>query len=217
MITAVYSGHSTLATSTATSVNVTVNKDSTTTNVKPDTELRQCRPSRDLHRGGHGQWARLGDAHRNGRLLRYNDQYRPDAGRRRDLVRHCHFFNDKPRGSHTIKLTYSGNTNFLARAREHSHHHDQPVDHRPRPLGRRGAVSLSGNASIKHRRRRLRRLQLIECPVGQRQRDDQGVGDRRARRRPEERQRRASAPPRPRGPQCWPTRWPRCRSRAPPA
>ncbi len=52
-----------------------------------------------------------------------------------------------------------------------------------------GALSLSGNASINARRRRLRRFQLVECPVGQRQRPDQGVGDRRARRRPEERQR----------------------------
>ena len=52
-----------------------------------------------------------------------------------------------------------------------------------------GALSLSGNASITARRRRLRRLQLVERPVGQRQRPGQSVGDRRARRRPEERQR----------------------------
>ena len=52
---------------------------------------------------------------------------------------------------------------------------------------------------------------------GQRQRRDQSVGDRRARRRSKERQRQLQSRHRPREPRCWPIRWPHWRSRAHPA
>ena len=90
-------------------------------------------------------------------------------------------------GSHTIKATYSGDANFLTSSRHRRHGHHRPDDLRPRPLGRRGAEPLR-QRQHQHRGRRLRRLQLVERPVGQRRPLDQGLGHRRARRRPEERQ-----------------------------
>ena len=71
---------------------------------------------------------------------------------------------------------------------QHGHDHDRPVDHRPRPVGRRGAQPLG------QREHQLAGGVYVDsssstCPLGQRQRRDQSVRDRRARRRPEERQR----------------------------
>ncbi len=62
----------------------------------------------------------------------------------------CHLEHRQPAasGSHAIKVSYSGSSNFLASSSTVEHDHDQPVDHRPGPDGRRGA-RLSGNASIK--------------------------------------------------------------------
>ena len=52
-----------------------------------------------------------------------------------------------------------------------------------------GALSLSGQREHQHPGRRLRRFQLVERPVGQRQRHRESLRHRCARRRPEERQR----------------------------
>ena len=46
---------------------------------------------------------------------------------------------------------------------QHGHDHDRPVDHRSGPDGRRGALAL-GEREHQARRRRLRRLQLVELP-----------------------------------------------------
>ncbi len=122
-------------------------------------------------------------------FYRHHDQHRPDARRRRALLGHRHVLHDEPGGRQPHDQGYLFRGQQLPhQQRQHRHDHDRPVDHRARPVGRRGAQPL-GKCEHQAHRRRLRRLQLVDCPVGQRQRPDQSVGDRRARRRPEERQR----------------------------
>ena len=67
-------------------------------------------------------------------------------------------------GSHTIKATYSGDGNFLTSNGTRRHGHDRPVDHRPRPVGRRSPQPLgqcehqhlpAASSSIPARRRAL--------------------------------------------------------------
>ena len=121
-----------------------------------------------------------------------------------------------PVGANTIKVTYSGDGNFLASsASTGTITINQSIIVLDPTAG--GALTLSGNASIKLTGGVFVDSSSSTRPVGQRQRRDQSVGDRRARRRPEERQRELQPRARPPGPRCWPTRSPRCRSRARPA
>ena len=119
-------------------------------------------------------------------------------------------------GTHTIKATYSGDGNFLTSSGSTGTVTiGQSIIVLDPSAG--GALSLSGNASIKLTGGVFVDSSSSTCPVGQRQRPDQSVGDRRARRRPEERQRELQ----PRadhgsGDRCRPARL-ACRSRARPA
>ncbi len=80
-----------------------------------------------------------------------------------------------------------GRTQLPDQQRHGRHGHDRPDDLRPRSLRRRGPEPF-GQREHQHLGRRLRRFQLVVGPVGQRRSLDQGVGHRRARRGPEERQ-----------------------------
>ena len=76
-----------------------------------------------------------------------------------------------------------------------------------------GSTQPLGQREHQHSRCCLCRFQLVECPVGQRQRQGHGRGHRCPRRRQEERQRQPQSDPGHGGRRCSP--WPRCRYRAP--
>ena len=104
--------------------------------------------------------------------------------------RQCHIERLEPAGRHQLDQgflhLYRGRQ-LPGQQREHQLDHDQPVDHRARPVGRRSAPPL-GKCEHQAHRRCIRRLQLIDGSVRQRQRRGQSVGDRRAWRRSKERQ-----------------------------
>ena len=176
--------------------------------------LRQPWPDRYVYRDGHSQLTGLGHANGHRRLLRYHDQHRPDARRRCAVVGHGDILNDEPRGGpahHQGDIL--GRRQLPHQLWHREHCDDRPDDLRPRSLGRRGAQPL-GQREHQHLGGRLRRLQLVVRPIGQRRSIDQGVwsstctaGCRRAAAR---RSARRRSPARP-----WsPIRSPRCHCRA---